>query len=286
MEKYLIAKDTWVLSQVFPVPLATNINANSMIIAGKEPVIVDTGPSVTRDDWLRTAWSIVDPGAVRWVFLSHDDGDHIGNLLPVLEACPNAKVLTGSFAMGRMRLDHGIELPPLRVRWVNDGDSFEAGDRALLAVRPPVFDAPTTRGLFDASTGVYWAGDAFGCMVPRHLDDIAGVPEDERWDAFYKVNRMISPWHRWLDSGRYNAHIDSLQALGLEAIATCLGPAIRSSLVDEVLTRIRELPSLPALDEPGQGDLDQLIEMVMGQHAAAANGAEPAARGAAEPAAA
>ena len=43
MEKYLIAKDTWVLSQVFPVPLATNINANSMIIAGKEPVIVDTG---------------------------------------------------------------------------------------------------------------------------------------------------------------------------------------------------------------------------------------------------
>ena len=94
MEKYLIAKDTWVLSQVFPVALATNINANSMIIAGREPVIVDTGPAVTRDEWLRTAWAIVDPAAVRWVFLSHDDGDHIGNLLPVLEACPNAKVVT------------------------------------------------------------------------------------------------------------------------------------------------------------------------------------------------
>ena len=96
----------------------------------------------------------------------------------------------------------------------------------------------------------------------------------------------------YLPSGEPNArvlaglaHIDSLQALGIEAIATCHGPAIRGTLVDEVLTRIRELPAMPALDEPGQGDLDQLIEMVMSQHAAAANGAGPAARGAAEPAA-
>jgi flavorubredoxin len=272
MEKYLIAKDTWVLSQAFPVPLATNINANSMIIAGKEPVIVDTGPAVTREDWLQTAWSIVDPSAVKWVFLSHDDGDHIGNLLPVLDACPNARVVTGWFAMGRMGMDHGIELPPPRVRWINDGDTFDAGDRKLLAIRPPVFDAPTTRGLFDPTTGVYWAGDAFGCLVPRHLDDIADVPEDERWDAFYQVNRMIAPWHKWLDTARYNAHIDSLQKLGIEAIATCHGPAIRSTLVDEVLRRIRDLPSLPALHEPGQEDLDHLLEVVMAAHAAAANG--------------
>jgi flavorubredoxin len=269
MEKYLVAKDTWVLSQVFPVPLAGNINANSMIIAGAEPVIVDTGPAVTRDDWLRTAWSIVDPASVRWVFLSHDDGDHIGNLLPVLEACPDARVVTGWFAMGRMALDHGLELPPPRCSWINDGDHFKAGDRTLLAIRPPVYDAPTTRGLFDPATGVYWAGDAFGCFAPGHLEDLCDVPEEERWDAFDRVARMIAPWHQWLDDARFNAHIDSLQRLGIEAIATCHGPSIRGGLVDDVLRRMRELPSLPPLDDPGQTDLDALLEMVLGSQAAA-----------------
>ena len=52
-------------------------------------------------------------------------------------------------------------MPPTRQRWVDDGESFDVGDRMLQAVRPPVFDSPTTRGLFDPTTGVYWASDGF-----------------------------------------------------------------------------------------------------------------------------
>jgi hypothetical protein len=48
----------------------------------------------------------------------------------------------------------------MQVRWVNDGESFEAYDRTLRAIRPPVWDSPTTRGLFDQSTGVYWGVDS------------------------------------------------------------------------------------------------------------------------------
>lgn len=48
------------------------------------------------------AWSIVDPLDVRWVFLSHDDRDHSGNLLAILATCPNATLLTTWFSIGRM----------------------------------------------------------------------------------------------------------------------------------------------------------------------------------------
>lgn len=260
---YRIAEDTYVIPHLFPVPGMGNIFANSMVIAGKEPVIVDTGPRVVRSSWLEQAWSIVDPKDVRWIFLSHDDGDHIGNLEVVLEACPNAQLVTGWFMTGRLGLDHGIELPMPRCVWMNDGDSFDAGDRTLYAVRPPVFDAPTTRGLFDSKTGVYWASDAFGQFVSREVHDAADVPDDERWEQFGVCNRLISPWHEWLDSDRYNAHVDTIERLGVEAIATCHGPATSGALVGETLRRIRDLPSMPPYLEPGQQVLEHILAQVM-----------------------
>jgi glyoxylase-like metal-dependent hydrolase (beta-lactamase superfamily II) len=84
MKPYAIAKDTWVIPHVFPAPPFGNINVNSMIIRGREPVIVDTGPPGVRSSWLEQAWSIVDPKDVRWIFLSHDDGDHTATSSP----CP------------------------------------------------------------------------------------------------------------------------------------------------------------------------------------------------------
>ena len=61
---------------------------NSMVILGAEPVIVDTGTPANRKQWLDDVFSIVDPDDVRWVFLSHDDVDHTGNLDQVMTRAP------------------------------------------------------------------------------------------------------------------------------------------------------------------------------------------------------
>src|SRR5580692_2031420 len=88
-----IAADTYVIHQVQPAlgqPLFVYLN--SMVILGDEPIIVDTGTPANRTQWLSDAFSLVDPQDVRWVFLSHDDVDHSGNLDEVMTACPNAKL--------------------------------------------------------------------------------------------------------------------------------------------------------------------------------------------------
>jgi flavorubredoxin len=46
-----------------------------MVIRGRQPVIVDTGAPVHRAQWLEKVFSVVEPEDVRWIFLSHDDGD-------------------------------------------------------------------------------------------------------------------------------------------------------------------------------------------------------------------
>src|SRR5262249_56048758 len=39
---------------------------------------------------------------VRWIFLSHDDRDHSGNLMQVLDRCPNATLVTTFVPVSRM----------------------------------------------------------------------------------------------------------------------------------------------------------------------------------------
>src|SRR5437868_12754345 len=86
-----VAPDTWVIHSVQPAlgqPLFVYLN--SMVLLGKEPMIVDTGTIANREQWLNDVFSLVDPKDVQWIYLSHDDVDHTGNLEQTIEACPNA----------------------------------------------------------------------------------------------------------------------------------------------------------------------------------------------------
>lgn len=176
----LIAPDTYVIHQVQPAlgqPLFVYIN--SMVILGEEPVIVDTGSPANRQQWLTDTFSIVDPVDVRWVFLSHDDVDHTGNLDEVMTACPNAQLVC-SWAMIE-RHTNCFDFPLERCRWITHDQTLDIGDRTLHAVRPPVYDSPATRGLFDPVTGVYWASDAFATPLPDPLASITDL-DPEFWE--------------------------------------------------------------------------------------------------------
>ena len=160
VQPYKVAPETHVIPQLLEAPPIGLVYVNSLVITGAEPVLVDTGAPSNRQQWLQDAWNLVDPADVRWVFLTHDDHDHAGNLRQVMDACPNATLVTTWFSMGRYAIDsEDLWMPFDRVRWVRDGESFQAGDRTLVAVRPPFFDNPTTRGLLDTTTSP-WASTA------------------------------------------------------------------------------------------------------------------------------
>ena len=163
-----VALDTYVIHQVQPAlgqPLFVFIN--SMVILGDEPVIVDTGTPANRAQWLEDVFALVEPADVRWIFLSHDDVDHAGNLDEVLTSCPNARLVC-NWAMVE-RHTNCFDFPLDRCHWVMDGETFDAGDRTLVALRPPVFDSPTTRGLFDPVTGVERAATIIDVFEPDRL---------------------------------------------------------------------------------------------------------------------
>ncbi len=253
-----IAPDTFVIQATQgegTAPVAVHLNA--MVIRGPEPIIVDTGVPELGDRYLADMWSLVDPHDVRWVFLSHDDIDHYGNLEAVMAACPNATLVTSWFMWERM--GNLPTVPPWRMRWVADGETFEANGRTYAAVRPPLYDSPTTRGLLDTRTGVYWASDCFATTVPHGVPDVGELDRDE-WIAATIANaQALSPWVVDLDSRRYHQQVDALSRLGISAIASCHSPTITGADLGTAFEALHAAPTATVAPAPGQELLDTII---------------------------
>lgn len=254
-----IAKDTFVVHQVqLALGQPLFIYLNSLVILGNEPMIVDTGTPANREQWQKDVFSLVDPKDVRWIFLSHDDVDHSGNLDEAMTACPNAQLVC-NWAMVE-RHTNCFSFPLDRCRWVMDGEAIDIGDRTLRALRPPVYDSPTTRGLFDPTTGVYWAVDAFATPLPDSKMGVADL-DGEFWDYGLMLFALgaVSPWLSIVDEAKYGRSVDRVQSLDIKTVACCHSPVIEGPFIDRAFARIRQLPSLDPPALPDQSALDQVV---------------------------
>ena len=233
-----------------------SVALNTMVIRAAEPVVVDTGMAENRDQYLQDVFSLVEPEDIRWVFISHDDVDHTGNVNALMDAAPNATLVVNWFMTERM--GRSLAVPPTRQRWVGDGESFHAGDRELLAVRPPVFDSPTTRGLFDPTTGVYWASDAFAAPMLTPVRDVAEIDPAFWAEGMTMFDNYVSAWLPLVDDARFQATVDRIEALAPAAIAGCHTPVIGSAHVAAALASTRRSPGAAFAPEPDQAVLDQI----------------------------
>jgi flavorubredoxin len=258
-EPEAIAPDTWLVPTLGADPAGGYLGAHSLVIRGTEPVLVDTSVLFGRDRWLENVFSLVEPEDVRWIFLSHDDHDHLGNLDVVLERCPNATLLSNYATVARLVAD--VELPLERMRWSNVGDTIDVGDRDLLVVRPPMFDSPATRGFFDTRTGVLWGVDTFGTSFPGAVYDADDVPDEMYDESFVLLNLLNTPWLEWADAERFAAHVATTQSLPLEVVASAHGPVHRGARIADAFRRTRELVGRVPAPQPGQDVLDLLSAM-------------------------
>jgi flavorubredoxin len=259
VEPTKVAADTFVIHSVQEAlgqPLFVYLN--SMVILGAEPMIVDTGTIANRTQFLEDVFSLVQPEDVKWVYLSHDDVDHTGNLEQVMEACPNARLVC-TWAMIE-RHTNCFDFPLARCQWVADGETLDIGDRTLVALRPPVYDSPATRGLFDPKTGVYWSADTFATPLPDPGAGIADL-EKEFWDFGLTLFTFgaLSPWLSLVDPKKFGKYVDRVQDLDITTVAGCHTPVLEGEFIDQAFATIRSLPTVEPPPLPDQSILDQIV---------------------------
>jgi flavorubredoxin len=101
-EPFAASHDVHVIPTYWPVPKAGVLPMNAFVLRGAEPVLVDAGVGVLSEAFLDAVASIVPLRELRWIWLTHEDRDHTGSLLRLLELAPQARLISNFFAVGRL----------------------------------------------------------------------------------------------------------------------------------------------------------------------------------------
>ena len=254
---YRAAPDIDVVTSAFPIPGLGSVPINAFVLHGTEPVLVDTGAVVERDEFQEVLATVIDPAALQWIWLTHTDADHIGSLHPLLGRNPDLKVVTTFLGVGAMSLAEPLPLD--RVHLVNPGQQLVAGDRTLTALRPPTFDNPCTTGFHDRRSGALFSADSFGALladVPQSADELT---EAELRDGQSLWAAIDSPWLHTVDTGAFAGRLDQIRQLEPTAILSSHLPAAPGHLTGQLLETLATVPAGPVFTGPDQAALEHLL---------------------------
>lgn len=243
------------LVSYIPIPGYGVLPVNAFVIHAEQPVLVDTGMAAVGTDFMRELRSVIDPEDIRWIWITHADMDHLGNFEAVLDAAPNARVVTTFAGMAKMGL-HGFALD--RVFLLNPGQSLDVGDRKLLAIRPPTFDAPETTALFDAASSTLISADTFGAIMEKPVDNAADITREKLREGGTLWASIDAPWLGIVDQQKFNADLKRIDELNASTILSSHLPVaqgMNATLLD-ILANIYQAPTFVG---PDQAALEQMM---------------------------
>jgi glyoxylase-like metal-dependent hydrolase (beta-lactamase superfamily II) len=260
---FQVTDDVVTYSSFEPVPGFGVLPINFHVLRGAEPVLIDTG--LARDeaavlDIVNREFGHEGP---RWVFVSHADADHAGNLRRILEVYPTTRAVANFTT--RAKLAGEFDFPFSRLYAINPGQQLETGDRVLHVFQPPLYDAGGSLGFYDTKSGVLFGADTFGSIIPEPATRLVDVPEEGFYRGFSLFNRANTPWVIDVNETRFAASLEQVRGFHPSAIIGGHLPATYGK-TEELLRATAELPSQGPAPVPDQA----MIEAMLAQMAAGA----------------
>lgn len=258
MDSYKAVDGVEVITSNFPIPGFGLVPINAFVIKGAEPILVDTGAVVESADFMPVLRSIIDPGDLRWIWLTHTDADHIGSLHQLLTENPRLRVITTFLGVGIMSLS--APLPMDRVNFVNPGERITVGDRTLTAVRPPAFDNPCTTGFYDDKSGAFFSSDCFGALLENPPQSAADLSESDLREGQVFWATVDSPWLHRVDEGAFARELKNIRDMQPKMILSSHLPAAGGDMTDRLLSSLAEAPTAQPFVGPDQAALEQMLK--------------------------
>jgi flavorubredoxin len=251
-----VAPDIDVIPSYLPVPGMGVIPANAYVIRATEPVLVDAGPGGSQADFPAALASVIDPGELRWLWLTHTDPDHVANIAWLLEAAPRLRVITTFLAMGKMNLISPI--PMDRWHFANPGDRVDVGDRVLVALAPPSFDAPETVGFYDTRSNALMSADSFGALMTEPVPEAQEIDPDALEEGLVRWATIDAPWLRHVRRAHLDDALDELRRLDPDLILSSHLPPARA-MTAELTRHLAAGADAKPWVGPDQAALEQLL---------------------------
>jgi flavorubredoxin len=250
-----VAPDTTSLTSYCPLAGLGILPVNAFVINAAQPVLVDTGLSALREPFLKALTDTIDPEAIRWIWLSHMDADHLGNLEQVLALAPNARVVTNFLGMGKMMLRH---FDVSRVHLLEPGAVIDAGDRTLVPLQPAYYDAPETVGFFDSKSRVLFSADAFGTLMQEPQREAAAIAPQALADGMIRWMAIDAPWLGLVDRAAFGRVLTSIERLDPTAIISGHLPVARG-ITGTLLGCVHRALAAGQIDGPDHAAVERLM---------------------------
>jgi hypothetical protein len=255
---YQAAPDVHVFPAHLPLPGIGVLPINAYLLMAEEPMLIDSGVGIDTDDFIDALSSYVDLATLKWVWLTHDDADHTGSIRRVMEAAPQAKLVTHAFSA--LRMSSWWPVPLDRVHAIRPGDQIHVGDRTLTAVAPPLFDSPLSTGLIDESTGALFTVDAFGAILPEPTQDTADVAPEALAGGMLGWATSDSPWVHVADRSTFASVFNNVRSLQPRSIFSSHLPAASGSSMDEFVSILEKVPDAEPFMPPDSEQFAHMIE--------------------------
>ena len=246
-----------VITSAFPIPGYGLVPINAFVLHGPEPLLVDTGAVVDRDDFMEALGTVIDPMDLRWIWLTHTDFDHIGSLHRLLDINPDVRVLTSFLSVGAMTLTDPLPLD--RVHLVVPGERLPVAGRVLTAMRPPSFDNPATVGFLDGDTGAYVSSDCFGALLQDVPQTAAGLSESDLRAGQHLWATIDSPWLHQVDRRLFEENLDRVRRLKPSVVLSSHLPVASGDMVEQLTQNLTEVPEAEPFVGPDQQALESML---------------------------
>jgi flavorubredoxin len=256
-QRHVLGTDVDVISTDYPIPGFGLVPINAFLFGGEVPILVDTGAVLLQSATLSVLERLVDLSELRWLFLTHADLDHIGCVNALLARCPKLKIITSFLGLGKLGLQGAVA--PDRVFLLNPGQHLSIGDRELVAVKTPTFDAPETTAVIDAKTRVLFSADCFGAVLDRGYEGAADVDARILRDGMVTWATLDSPWLHATDPTSYEHALAMMESLGAEHIFSAHLPPARGSLMKTLLGNLAQARTAAPFVGPDQNALQGML---------------------------
>ena len=241
----------------YPIGQLGILPANAHFIHAREPMLVDTSGYAFRSEFLDQLKQLIDPEDLKWVFVSHTDLDHIGNLEAVMELAPNARIVLPGLGAAKLSLREGFDMS--RLVPMDHGQRLDLGDRELVLLKPPTYDAPETTGFFDSKTRVLFSVDSFGALMNAPYEEASAIPEAELRDGMTAWAGIDAPWLGMVDRNRLGGMLQDILRLDPAAVISGHLPATSGPMISTVLGNLLGDLSEDRFAHPDRDSIEQLF---------------------------
>lgn len=132
------------------------------------PLLFDSGSHIHRGQIMTELKELLGNTAPGYVFLTHTELPHTGNISAILKEWPEAKLVVSSAILPYCELPWWVKKE--QVQYGHAGTDGVYGDRHISFSDGILKDQPGTHWMFDNRTGTLFTADAFGYFFPQTAD--------------------------------------------------------------------------------------------------------------------